>query len=62
MTRLEVFRVTGLFTHESIENAIDEFNEFYGCPPKSDCPDGILCQECWRRWLSEETNLEVVAK
>lgn len=59
MTRLEIFRATGMFTYESIENIIDEFNEFYGCPPESECPDDILCQDCWRNWLNEETNLEV---
>lgn len=62
MTRLEVFRATGLFTYGSIDDVINECNEFYGCPPKSDCSDGILCQECWRKWLSEETGLEVVTK
>lgn len=59
MTRLEVFRATGLFTYGSIKNVIDDLNELYGCPPKSDCPDDFFCQDCWRNWLNEETNLEV---
>lgn len=61
MTRLEVFRVTGLFTHV-IDDVIDECKESLGCPTGGECLDYISCQECWRRWLNEETNLEVVTK
>ena len=59
MTRLEVFRETGLFTHGSIDDVIDECNETFGCLTGSDCPDDFFCQDCWRNWLNEETNLEV---
>lgn len=62
MTRLEVFRATRLFTYGSIDDVIDECNETFGCPTGGDCPDDVLCRECWRRWLNEETGLEVVAK
>lgn len=62
MTRLEVFRKTGLFTYGSIDDVIDECNETFGCPTGGDCPDDILCQDCWRKWLNEETDLEVVTK
>lgn len=62
MTRLEVFRATGLFIYGSFDDVIDECNETFGCPTGGDCLDGISCQECWRKWLNEETNLEVVAK
>lgn len=58
MTRLEVFRATGLFT-DVIDDVIDECNETFGCPTGGDCLDDVSCQECWRKWLSEETNLEV---
>lgn len=59
MTRLEVLRATGLFTYGSIDNVIDELNESLGCPTCCDCTVDISCQDCWRKWLNEETNLEV---
>lgn len=62
MTRLEVIRVIGLFSYGSIDDVIDESNETFGCPTGCDCPDDILCQDCWRKWLNEETDLEVVTK
>lgn len=59
MTRLEVLRETGLFTYGSIDNVIDELNESLGCPTCCDCTVDISCQDCWRKWLNEETSLEV---
>lgn len=59
MTRLKVFRETGLFTYGPIDFVIDDCNKMFGCPTGVDCPDDILCQDCWRKWLNEETSLEV---
>ena len=62
MTRLEVFRATGLFAYDYIDDVIDECNETLGCPTGGECLDDISCQECWRKWLNEEISLKVVAK
>lgn len=32
---------------------------YSGCPTCCDCTVDISCQDCWRKWLNEETNLEV---
>lgn len=58
MTRLEVLNAAGLFSHESIDDAIDELNETFGCPTGVDCTVDISCQECWRKWLEEEVKLQ----
>lgn len=58
MTRLDALRASGLIDGKSIDDDIDTFNETFGCPTGVGCRDGIPCQECWRKWLNEETNLE----
>ena len=59
MTRLEVLKAIDLVDGYSINEAADTLEEVFGCPTSVGCRDEIPCQECWRKWLNEETNLEV---
>lgn len=61
MTRLEVLREIGLFSHfGGIQQAAEEMANGL-CTEAGTC-GGRSCTECFEKWLVQETRLEVVAK
>lgn len=62
MTRLEVLRAIGLLEGRSEAGDVCSLSVSFSCPPGMCCNSRNPCLECWRRWLNEETRLEVVTK
>lgn len=61
MTRLEVLREIGLFSHfGGIRQAAEEMANGL-CTEAGTC-GGKTCTECFERWLIQETRLEVITK